>query len=813
MSTQTRSDALSIRADQLALALERFGAGIEVLSLDCFDTIMWRSLYAPVDLFCELPQVSFRQRLFAEDRARARRKVARAGAEVRLADVYKQAAPHASESVQRTMCQDEIAAEKQRLFPFTPALELIQAAHRAGLKIIVVSDTYLSRAELRDLLQHVIGEQTASMISEIFVSCDVGVSKSGGLFESVLKSLSISAGKILHIGDNYEADREGAHRFGIRAVHLQQFDAQLDEQLRLEAVAGGFFDPKLRVSRATRQVHRAQLAVASSGLSSDAARLGYNVIGPIIDGFARWVDAHIGALQGAGHKVRPVFLLRDGHLPEQGFQKISSHPACRAELSRFAGFASSFVDESSIVDYLQEFAPTRRFDAVAQQLLLTPQEAQAAIATTRGSNQPVTAFTRHILQAELQARIIERSTQFASRMAAHIQAQSGCEPGDTVLLVDLGYAGTVQDRVSQVLQRLLGVKVLGAYLVLRDMPQWQLDKAAMIGPAQYDHRVMDALAAYIALLEQVCTVEQASVVNYQPDGEPIRKASDLKANQSSVRSEIQSACMNYIVERQSILREAPNQPADLPGTTQTAFASLARLMFLPSRHELALIEGFEHDVNLGVNDTVRMFDSEAARKGLLERGLFYTNDNPRQYLPAEIRSQGFATSLLLMSQRRHGFDLRAADFGHFAADVPVLLANAKTATRGTAQATPTHDGYWRLSVPIGRNELAVGIHFGAMAQVIELHSVHIAPSSRFMAQGEQERQVNARNRVVFDAVTELAPDLLRFESAESFMFVAPGEPATSEQLLHIVFRPIGAAIAASQAPTAVAAQPAEEIAQ
>jgi hypothetical protein len=72
------------------------------------------------------------------------------------------------------------------------------------------------------------------------------------------------------------------------------------------------------------------------------------------------------------------------------------------------------------------------------------------------------------------------------------------------------------------------------------------------------------LAAYIALLEQVCTIEQASVVNYHADGEPIRKASDLKAYQSKVRSEIQSACLNYIAERQTILRESPNQPADWP---------------------------------------------------------------------------------------------------------------------------------------------------------------------------------------------------------------------------------------------------------
>ena len=56
----------TILPHELPIALERAPQGIEVLSLDCFDTLLWRDCHAPTDLFGELDAVSTGQRIVGE---------------------------------------------------------------------------------------------------------------------------------------------------------------------------------------------------------------------------------------------------------------------------------------------------------------------------------------------------------------------------------------------------------------------------------------------------------------------------------------------------------------------------------------------------------------------------------------------------------------------------------------------------------------------------------------------------------------------------------------------------------------------------
>ena len=75
---------------ELPHALDRW-PGTRVLSLDCFDTLIWRDTHAPKDVFAALPGISVKQRVWAESRAR---RVARWGArrsEVTIAEIYAEA--------------------------------------------------------------------------------------------------------------------------------------------------------------------------------------------------------------------------------------------------------------------------------------------------------------------------------------------------------------------------------------------------------------------------------------------------------------------------------------------------------------------------------------------------------------------------------------------------------------------------------------------------------------------------------------------------------------------------------------------------
>ena len=64
----------TITPARLATALDNAPPGIEILSLDCFDTVIWRNTHAPRDVFADLPEAgsSINQRMWAEQLARLR---------------------------------------------------------------------------------------------------------------------------------------------------------------------------------------------------------------------------------------------------------------------------------------------------------------------------------------------------------------------------------------------------------------------------------------------------------------------------------------------------------------------------------------------------------------------------------------------------------------------------------------------------------------------------------------------------------------------------------------------------------------------
>ena len=45
-----------VHATDLLSVLDQYGEKIKVLSLDCFDTILWRKTVAPIDVFYDLQQ-------------------------------------------------------------------------------------------------------------------------------------------------------------------------------------------------------------------------------------------------------------------------------------------------------------------------------------------------------------------------------------------------------------------------------------------------------------------------------------------------------------------------------------------------------------------------------------------------------------------------------------------------------------------------------------------------------------------------------------------------------------------------------------
>ena len=85
----------TILPHELPRALERAPTGVKVLSLDCFDTLLWRDCHAPTDLFAGLSGLTVAQRVRAETQARKAQTILHRRSEVALNEIYAQAIPNA----------------------------------------------------------------------------------------------------------------------------------------------------------------------------------------------------------------------------------------------------------------------------------------------------------------------------------------------------------------------------------------------------------------------------------------------------------------------------------------------------------------------------------------------------------------------------------------------------------------------------------------------------------------------------------------------------------------------------------------------
>lgn len=778
----------AVRAHEIATLLDDMPESTRCLSLDCFDTLIWRNTQMPRDVFADLPLAGggIETRSYAESRARDERNAREEITEVAIEDIYARLLPNGTEAERAAMIKAEIEAEARHCYAFAPTVELIRAAKAKGLQVIITSDTYLSNQQLRTLIARAAGDDVAAMIDRIFCSCEIGKSKACGMFPPVLERLGLPASAIVHLGDNYAADAAAARKIGINGVHFEQFDPVTEQRLRLEGAAATMIDPAIRIAKPVRQPHRPQLSLRVQTDPTD--RLGHDVLGPVMSGFAHWVrDEADDLARETGRPIKILFLLRDGYLPHEAFKAAGLGEGAAVELSRFTALASSFADEEAIRSFLVT-ETTQDIDILGRQLLLNPAEIRQVGKTGK-------EFRANILSPAWVRRICTRSEAFAQRMAAHVRREAKVEEGDVLMLVDLGYNGSVQNNAEATLIAQLSVQVVGRYLLLRERWPTGLDKKGLLDVRNYETRLLDALCGPIAVLEQLCTVAKGSVVDYHPNGTPIRKSPGVKGAQSDTRDAVQAACLDFVRE-EGLGTHRPAMSADKEGRYELAASTLARLLYLPLPEEVTLLEQFDHDVNLGTQETIKLIDDEASADQLRRRGLPYISAADRMYLPGEVQRHGLSLALSLASVGRFGLDLRHNDFQVGGIEVPVLLADAQGQTIITGHAHSTHEGYYLLTVPAGTGGFAIGVQLGAVAEVLQIDECAFYPVQGFTNFGCKPA---AKATPLFDAMEAIAPGVHRAKESGLVFVPPPADAGKEPMLLAITFRPVTRRPAASVA--------------
>jgi hypothetical protein len=462
-------------------------------------------------------------------------------------------------------------------------------------------------------------------------------------------------------------------------------------------------------------------------------------------------------------------------------------------ISRFAAFASSFRTADDVDRYLCRFAGSKRFDDLCRQLLLPDDVARPIIAAAGKKNRPVDEFLRRVRRPEVLELIFQASRRYRGRLYRYLERTCGLTRGDTLMFIDLGYEGTAQRLLEPVLKDELDVDIVGRYLMVVGTPGWESSRRGLIDPSWCDERAIMALVDYVSILENICTSDAQSVVDYDEDGGPIYAPRVIAREQLERTRPVQQACCAFAADAEAFFAAVGRRPP-LEAMRRAALGQMGRLFYLPGEHELAFLEGFHLDLNLATSDALRLFDPEEGLTGLRRRGLFFMEQGVKQRrlnYPIELRHAGIELSVMLLAQQRFRLGFVHGDFAMRREAVPFVIAGPGGESAAVAEAHATHDGFFALLVPLGAADRGVGVLVGRAYQWLQIESVELVGTGALYTDSESQHTEDLADRVMPEGMEARGPGLYEC-TPDAFLFIPPlpGRKVGGRVACRIVYRPI-----------------------
>ena len=304
----------------------------DIVSFDIFDTLLTRNTVHPRDVFV-LARELFNEEsdgLIMEDFCLARveaelyaRKKHSIKTDVTLDDIYDSLGElyNYDDKILAELKKYELLAEKKLLRHDVSVFHLYEYAKRVGKRMIIVSDMYLPKSSIEDMLH----ENGIDVWEKLIVSSEDHVAKfTGSVYAEIVKEYGMS--KIVHIGDNIHSDISWAKSFGIETIHIHRNVEELafEKNDCYRAVYGGdryryTIDSK-STSVADAQFNIISGLVANYSVDNSTSvnqAVGYGIFGPLLLGYTQWLHNESQDM-GVEHLY---FLARDGAIMRDAYEK------------------------------------------------------------------------------------------------------------------------------------------------------------------------------------------------------------------------------------------------------------------------------------------------------------------------------------------------------------------------------------------------------------------------------------------------------------------------------------------------------------
>lgn len=281
----------------------------DVISFDVFDTLIYRYLARPTDVFYfigeKLNYPDYRKlRTEAEVQARKEKHRMSGTYEVNLDEIADTLCSITGLD-KNLVIEEELKAEKNFCYANPYMKKVWEGLLQRGKKPIILSDMYLSENYMRELLCSC-GYDVSD--TEIIVSCDILKSKSEGNVYKLLKEMKAESGSFAHIGDNEHSDISNAEKAGITAFRCVNPDN------RGNPYRTGEMSPLVRSAWAglvNKKMYGMEKAY------DKYFSYGYNCGGLLIYGYAQFIEK----LAKEKDIDKILFLSRDGYIVREVYNR------------------------------------------------------------------------------------------------------------------------------------------------------------------------------------------------------------------------------------------------------------------------------------------------------------------------------------------------------------------------------------------------------------------------------------------------------------------------------------------------------------
>jgi len=454
-------------------------AEITLVSFDVFDTVITRKSGTPETIFRRTGEklrdqglLDIPPRAFEQMRAEAERRTRkhRPQREINLAEIYQEMNRlwFFPETKLRELMHRELETERENLYAIPGAVKLIEQARQAGKRIVFVSDMYLPKYFLREVLieQHLMADGEG-----LYVSSEWGGSKAGGrLFPLLLQQEKLKGAQVLHLGDSLYCDVVRATEQGIQARQITRGSLNRFE-LALAKAEAELFERPGQLAGFARQ---ARLNAQANGEYFVAARMGSSLAGPLLTAYAEWV------LRTALKRQlrRLYFLARDGEVLMRLCEVLAPFVgAADIELKYLYGSRETWspaaqlpMDEAAADFFARQIAWTAStWEHCVEYLGFTPAEINATSlqdkwgATVKNLEWKKQIFRDVAGNPVLGPKLRQRLGEKTALAARYMREQGLAEPVPSGL-VDCGWSGTWTDLIGDLVETQGGRRPLVFFL-------------------------------------------------------------------------------------------------------------------------------------------------------------------------------------------------------------------------------------------------------------------------------------------------------------------------------------------------------------